>query len=63
MADRTLSFEVDGMSCASCAGRVEKALAGVPGTTSAAVNLASHRATVSGNVAPEAVRAALDRAG
>jgi P-type Cu+ transporter len=63
MADRTLSFEVEGMSCASCSGRVEKALAGVPGATSAAVNLASHRATVGGNVAPEAIRAALDHAG
>ena len=63
MADRTLSFEVDGMSCASCAGRVEKALKAVPGTTSAAVNLASHRVTVQGAMAPEAVRVALDRAG
>jgi Cu+-exporting ATPase len=63
MADRTLSFEVEGMSCASCAGRVEKALKAVPGTTSAAVNLAAHRATVQGAMAPEAVRAALDRAG
>jgi len=35
------------MTCASCVGRVEKALAAVPGVASAAVNLASERATVS----------------
>jgi heavy metal translocating P-type ATPase len=63
MTDRTMSFQVEGMSCASCAGRVEKALMAVPGATFAAVNLASHRATVGGAMAPEAVRAALDRAG
>jgi len=34
------------MTCASCVGRVERALAAVPGVTRAAVNLASGRATV-----------------
>ncbi|MDP4021545.1 heavy metal translocating P-type ATPase [Methylobacterium sp. NEAU 140] len=37
---------VDGMSCASCVGRVERALAAVPGVTGASVNLATGRATV-----------------
>ena len=63
MSDPTYSFQVEGMSCASCASRVEKALEGVAGTKHAAVNLASGKATVSGDAAPEAIRAAMDRAG
>jgi len=39
---------ISGMTCAGCAGRVEKALASVPGVTHAAVNLATERASVSG---------------
>ena len=37
---------VDGMSCASCVGRVEKAVLAVPGVMDASVNLATHRASV-----------------
>ena len=47
----TQTFEIEGLSCASCVGRAEKALASVPGVTSAQVNLATGRATVDG--APE----------
>ncbi len=39
-------FPVTGLSCASCASNVENKLAGQPGVLSAAVNLASQRATV-----------------
>lgn len=42
----TLSLPVEGMSCASCVGRVERALRAVPGVQSAAVNLATERADV-----------------
>ena len=38
---------IDGMSCASCVGRVERALVAVPGVTGATVNLAAGRATIS----------------
>lgn len=41
-----LSFPVDGISCASCVARVEKALTAVPGVGSASVNLATGKATV-----------------
>ncbi|MGK7871391.1 heavy metal translocating P-type ATPase [Falsiroseomonas sp. E2-1-a20] len=37
---------ITGMTCASCVGRVERALKAVPGVTHAAVNLATHRANV-----------------
>jgi heavy metal translocating P-type ATPase len=42
----TVSVAVDGMSCASCVGRVEKAIRAVPGVADAAVNLATGRAEV-----------------
>jgi P-type Cu+ transporter len=42
-----LILSVGGMHCASCVGRVEKAIRAVPGVAAAAVNLASGRAFVS----------------
>nr|WP_269474049.1 heavy metal translocating P-type ATPase [Variovorax sp. PBS-H4] len=40
------SLQIEGMTCASCVARVEKALAGVPGVDSATVNLATEKAEV-----------------
>src|SRR4051812_31515241 len=55
---------VEGMTCASCVGRVEKALKRVPGVTDAAVNLATERAHVTGHgIDAEALVAAVDRTG
>ncbi|MGZ2746384.1 heavy metal translocating P-type ATPase [Burkholderia stagnalis] len=45
-APAPIELDIDGMTCASCAGRVEKALSNVPGVTRASVNLATERATV-----------------
>ncbi|WP_081336190.1 heavy metal translocating P-type ATPase [Burkholderia vietnamiensis] len=45
-ATHTIELDIDGMTCASCAGRVEKALAKVPGVTRASVNLATERASI-----------------
>ena len=42
----TLDFAIDGMTCASCVYRVEKALQGVAGVSDATVNLATQRAQV-----------------
>ncbi|MEE8189309.1 MAG: copper-translocating P-type ATPase [Kiloniellales bacterium] len=42
----TLDFAIDGMTCASCVYRVEKALMAVPGVADATVNLATQRAHV-----------------
>ena len=46
--DGLAGFDLDiaGMTCASCAGRVERALRRVPGVRSAEVNLATERARV-----------------
>ncbi len=43
---REFDLSVTGMTCASCSGRVEKALSRLPGVESAAVNLATERAHV-----------------
>ena len=59
-------FPVEGMTCASCVARVEKALASVPGVLSASVNLATQSGTVSflpGVADMGAVRAAVESAG
>ncbi len=42
----SLELDISGMTCASCAGRVEKALAKVQGVKSVSVNLATERAHV-----------------
>lgn len=60
---QTVELSVEGMTCASCVGRVERALQGVPGVAEATVNLATERATVRGVAAPEALVAAVARAG
>ncbi|MCO5131583.1 MAG: heavy metal translocating P-type ATPase [Xanthobacteraceae bacterium] len=41
-----ISFPIEGMTCASCVGRVEKALKAVPGVETVSVNLATERASV-----------------
>ncbi len=64
-APRTWSFKVEGMTCASCSGRVERALATLPGVVDAAVNLATETATVHAvpAVGIDALRAGVERAG
>ncbi len=44
----TITFPIEGMTCASCVRSVEKALASVAGVQEATVNLATESATVSG---------------
>ncbi|GHO94673.1 copper-translocating P-type ATPase [Reticulibacter mediterranei] len=46
LAEATAAFAIEGMTCASCAMRVEKGLKKVPGVLNAQVNLATERATV-----------------
>ena len=60
-----ITLQVEGMTCASCVGRVEAALRKVPGVTGAAVNLATERASVQAlsTVSVGDLEAAVDRAG
>jgi len=46
VGEETTELSIEGMTCASCVGRVEKALARVPGVVSANVNLATEKAQV-----------------
>ena len=46
MNTANITLLVGGMTCASCAGRVEKTLKALPGVVSASVNLATERASV-----------------
>ncbi len=65
VAETTIELSVTGMTCASCVGRVEKALKAVPGVNSASVNLATERAsiTAAGGVPASALIQAVAKAG
>jgi Cu+-exporting ATPase len=61
-----LTLAIQGMTCASCAGRVEKSLLKVPGVITAEVNLALETAQVTGSaeaLAPDKLVAAVVAAG
>ena len=64
-ADRHFTIGVTGMTCAACAGRIERVLKRVPGVAAANVNLATETAQVDGDtrVTPAAVEAAIAKAG
>jgi Cu+-exporting ATPase len=61
----SIELAIDGMTCASCSGRVEKALAKLPGVKSVSVNLASERAHIAllGNISTDTLIAAVEKAG
>ena len=44
--ESTITFDIEGMSCAACVGRVERAVQSVPGVLEANANLATNRATI-----------------
>ncbi|HEV2575547.1 MAG TPA: heavy metal translocating P-type ATPase [Beijerinckiaceae bacterium] len=54
---------IEGMTCASCVARVERALAAVPGVAAARVNLATERATIEGSVDTALLVKAVEDAG
>ena len=61
----TFDLPIQGMTCASCAGRVERALRKLPQVSSVSVNLASERAHVEllGQVDPNLLIDAVSQAG
>ncbi|HEX6635608.1 MAG TPA: heavy metal translocating P-type ATPase [Usitatibacter sp.] len=56
-APGVIDLQVEGMTCASCVARVEKALRKVPGVEEASVNLATETATIQAD--PSVMQAAL----
>ena len=63
LAEPDTIIAIDGMSCASCVRRVERAIGKVPGVSAATVNLATERATVAGIFEVAAIEAAITKAG
>jgi heavy metal translocating P-type ATPase len=64
-APLSTTLDVEGMTCASCAGRVERAVNALPGVTSASVNLAMNtlHADFDANVTPQTIAEAVRKAG
>ncbi len=60
---KTIELAIDGMTCASCVGRVERALQTVSGVTDARVNLATEKATVEGTADAATLIAAVAETG
>ena len=62
---QSLELSIDGMTCASCVGRVERALTKVPGVKSVSVNLANERAHLEllGQIDPQILISAVTKAG
>lgn len=62
---QSLELSIDGMTCASCVGRVERALSKVPGVKSVSVNLANERAHLEllGQIDAQTLIGAVTRAG
>lgn len=56
-------FDVNGMSCAACSARVEKAVREVPGVTECTVSLLTNSLSVNGSADEGAIIAAVERAG
>ncbi len=58
-------FDVEGMTCGSCAARVQKALIDQPGVKDAVVNLATRKAHVdlSGPIDPDLLMSAMRNIG
>jgi P-type Cu+ transporter len=66
VGEQSVELAIEGMTCASCVGRVEKALRRLPGVLDAAVNFATERAhvrLVAGSVAAGELAAAVRSAG
>src|SRR4029078_9553587 len=66
MTTKQLTLPVTGMTCASCASRIERGLKKVGGVETAQVNLASEQASISydpQHVQPNDLVAAVEKAG
>ncbi|WP_439692564.1 heavy metal translocating P-type ATPase [Curtobacterium sp. SP.BCo] len=62
MTDGAVELDITGMTCASCANRIERKLGKLPGVT-ATVNYATEKATVTGTADTGALIAAVESAG
>jgi len=63
LAHAAMTLSIEGMNCAGCVSRVERALKAVPGVAHATVNLATERATVYGMAGVAALIKAVENVG
>lgn len=57
------NYSVSGMSCAACSARVEKAVLSLDGVTACRVNLLTGSMQIEGDISPETVIRAVEKAG
>jgi heavy metal translocating P-type ATPase len=60
---RSVSLQIEGMTCASCVGRVERVLRALPGVEEANVNLATERASIRASTPVADLVKAISKAG
>ncbi len=63
---KSISLPVEGMTCASCVGRVERVLGGLVGISSASVNLTTEKASIvydPNDTGPAAIAKAIEKTG
>lgn len=56
-------YDVTGMTCSACSGRVERVVKKIPGVTEVSVSLLTNSMGVEGDAAPEEIIAAVEKAG
>ncbi|CAQ83080.1 MULTISPECIES: copper-exporting P-type ATPase CopA [Photorhabdus] len=62
-SDDSIQLLLDGMTCASCVNKVQKALQSVEGVENARVNLAERSALITGSASPDVLIQAVEKAG
>ncbi|MFV1976969.1 MAG: heavy metal translocating P-type ATPase, partial [Candidatus Scalindua sp.] len=60
---KNITVEITGMSCASCAQRIESAIGNTKGVSESIVNFATRKATVTGNVPAEEIHKIIEGLG
>jgi len=60
---KTITVEITGMSCASCAQRIESAIGNAKGVDESIVNFATRKATVTGSIPAEAIHKIIEDLG
>ena len=58
-----ITVEITGMSCASCAQRIESAIGNTEGVSESIVNFATRKATVTGSVPAEEIHKIIEGLG
>ena len=55
LKQKNITVEITGMSCASCAQKIESAIGNAEGVSESIVNFATRKATVTGSVSAEEI--------